>query len=93
MAYRTFEDEQGIGWEIWDTLPRAPDSVSNGNRGGWLTFKSASEKRRLAPIPAGWEEAEAAKLLRMLARARPIHAVGTWTSEGGFGARPAAEDG
>ena len=28
-----------------------------GWEGGWLSFESASEKRRLAPMPSGWEDA------------------------------------
>ena len=29
---------------------------------GWLCFESGSEKRRVAPIPAGWEEFTGAQL-------------------------------
>jgi hypothetical protein len=31
--------------------------VPNEYSGGWLCFESEGEKRRLAPIPPGWEEA------------------------------------
>lgn len=30
-------------------------TVSRGYEQGWLTFESPDEKRRLAPVPAGWE--------------------------------------
>jgi hypothetical protein len=29
-------------------------ALSNGDANGWLVFESATEKRRLRPIPAGW---------------------------------------
>jgi hypothetical protein len=29
-------------------------ALSNGHAEGWLVFESATEKRRLRPIPAGW---------------------------------------
>jgi len=29
--------------------------VTNGYERGWLTFETAGEKRRLAPVPSGWE--------------------------------------
>jgi hypothetical protein len=36
---------------------------------GWLCFESPTERRRLAPIPHGWELAEPAALAELLARA------------------------
>lgn len=30
-------------------------TVSSGYEQGWLTFESSDDKRRLAPVPAGWE--------------------------------------
>jgi hypothetical protein len=33
--------------------------------GGWLTFESANERRRLSPIPPGWETAPDAELEQM----------------------------
>ena len=39
---------------------RAP--VRQGFEQGWLVFESADEKRRLAPVPAGWEELPADRL-------------------------------
>ena len=38
---------------------------------GWLAFESRSERRRLAPIPPGWEELDAEGLRALLARAEP----------------------
>lgn len=39
---------------------------------GWLAFETRGEKRRLAPIPDGWEQASDAELDAMRERATPI---------------------
>jgi hypothetical protein len=39
---------------------------------GWLTFESKHDKRRLAPIPAGWEGFDAAQLEHLCEQARSI---------------------
>ncbi len=43
-----------------------PTTVREQYSEGWLTFKLASTRRRLAPIPDGWERAEDATLQRYL---------------------------
>ena len=40
-------------------------AVSGELAGGWLCFESAREKRRLWPIPAGWERLTDAELTRL----------------------------
>ena len=49
---------------------RAP--LSPGMQGGWLVFESAFEKRRLGPVPPGWEAMDDAALVRLLAAAREV---------------------
>ena len=39
--------------------------------GGWLCFDSPVEKRRLFPIPEGWDRFADDELLRMCRSARP----------------------
>ena len=39
-----------------------PTSVRHEYEAGWLTFKRDDERRRLAPIPADWEQADDARL-------------------------------
>ena len=39
---------------------------------GWLTFQAGREKRRLAPIPSGWEAAAERQLEQYCARAHPV---------------------
>ena len=39
-------------------------SLSPALRHGWLAFRSTDERRRLAPIPPGWESAAEPELAR-----------------------------
>ncbi len=71
MAYREFTDEGGTSWRAWDTYPGSAANVRPGFEGGWLGFECDAERRRLAPVPAGWEEASDDDLRAMLARAQP----------------------
>ncbi|MEA2707370.1 MAG: hypothetical protein QOH22_2158 [Gemmatimonadaceae bacterium] len=47
-------------------------TLSEGYGRGWLTFESLVEKRRLVPIPGGWEEASNAALRALCDRAKRI---------------------
>jgi hypothetical protein len=38
---------------------------------GWLAFACGATRRRLAPVPAGWERLPDAELARLCERARP----------------------
>jgi hypothetical protein len=71
MAYREFTDEDGTSWRAWDTYPGSAANVRPGFEGGWLGFECEAERRRLAPVPDGWEEASDDDLRAMLARAQP----------------------
>lgn len=70
MAYREFTDEGGRPWRAWDTYPQKRELVSPGMEGGWLSFEGEDEKRRLAPVPPGWEEGTDAELRLLLRTAR-----------------------
>ena len=50
---------------------RAP--VREGFEMGWLVFDNGDEKRRLAPVPAGWEKMTSQELNALCARAKPSH--------------------
>ena len=64
MAERTFTDPDGTEWQVWSVVPgehsewpeharkHLPDAMAEG----WLCFESAGEKRRLHPLPPGWDE-------------------------------------
>ena len=70
MGHRTIRDGQGLEWQIWDTTPAK--QVSQTLEAGWLTFESAGEKRRLAPVPLYWFHATDQELLALLDRAQPV---------------------
>ena len=62
MAIREFIDSRNVRWSVWKTVPQAGGVLDVELRTGWLTFESKHERRRLAPIPAGWENASANRL-------------------------------
>ena len=80
MAARTFTAPDGTSWEAWNVVPgqhadwpsharrHLPESLSDG----WLCFESATEKRRLHPIPPGWEEHSEELLWRLCTTAQPV---------------------
>ena len=77
MALREFQDRSGIEWKVWDTTPErmhaspASDRALGDLRGGWITFSSILGRRRLAPVPAGWENLPSRELERLCERAIP----------------------
>jgi hypothetical protein len=62
MAIREFTDPAGIKWRVWSTTPRSGSVYGESHKAGWLTFESAQTRKRLAPIPPGWEEATPERL-------------------------------
>ena len=70
MSYRTFTDSHGTDWQVWDVFPST--DVRHTLQGGWLTFQSDSEKRRLAPVPLYWVNAGEQELERLLESAKPV---------------------
>lgn len=46
--------------------------LGDGLERGWLTFESADEKRRLAPIPSGWDSLSDEELRRLWTAARIV---------------------
>ena len=70
MAHRIWVDANGVEWQVWDTIPRS--LVRGTLQAGWLTFESADEKRRFAPLPLYWVNASDEELTDMLAQARPV---------------------
>src|SRR5512140_1764898 len=55
-AHRLFLDERGVLWDAFavmpTTEPRGLARLPEQYQQGWLCFESATEKRRLGPIPA-----------------------------------------
>ena len=74
---RGFTDSTGVEWRVWEVFP-APNTESTSTEAlsrtslkdtafanGWLCFESPAEKRRLAPIPPGWEFREPPSLEKL----------------------------
>ena len=79
MPIREFTDSAGTSWLVWATIPPSA-GVLGAMRDGWLTFESSAVRRRLIPIPSGWEDASPAKLDLLCRAATPVRR----TPPGGF---------
>jgi hypothetical protein len=71
---RHIRDAAGVEWMVYEVNPvlsewRAADSLPDGYRNGWLCFESPTEKRRLLPLPAGWNELPTEQLSALLVNA------------------------
>jgi hypothetical protein len=115
MSYRTFVDNDGAYWQVWDSQPSKVErrtsaddrrhikrfpwrgverrsgvdrrtinqrriTLSEGYGRGWLTFESLDEKRRLIPIPSGWEDATNTTLRTLCDQAKRIAKTDSGTS-------------
>lgn len=81
MPIREFTDSQGTAWRAWDVIPdklspstREEDYLAHLYHTGWIVFEAASgsDKRRLYPIPRGWEELPDAELEVLLRKAEVV---------------------
>ena len=80
MAARIFSAPDGTLWQAWTVVPgehadwpsharrHLPDSLA----GGWVCFESASEKRRLSPIPTRWDDCDEGELWGLCSSAEPV---------------------
>jgi hypothetical protein len=74
--HRQFVDERGVSWDAFAVLPtaeprglaRLPEQYQHG----WLCFESATEKRRLGPIPDEWRTVSDELLRRFRDAAQPV---------------------
>lgn len=68
---RSFHDPHGVSWSVFAVHPSDPSffQVLTEYRDGWLVFVSATDRRRLAPCPAGWESRGEDSLIDLLAKA------------------------
>jgi hypothetical protein len=65
-------------WEVWDVRPASPvlmtatqGSAPQALAHGWLCFQSGSTRKRLFPIPEGWEQLPVDELIRLWRTATP----------------------
>jgi hypothetical protein len=67
---REFRDSIGATWQVYPVHPSLPKSLQGAEPihiapqlvNGWLCFQSGEHRRRIAPIPAGWEELDELEL-------------------------------
>ena len=64
---RGFTDSTGVEWRVWEVFPSKAGTAEGADAfsrtslketpfaNGWLCFECRNAKRRLAPIPQGWE--------------------------------------
>lgn len=67
----------GIEWTIWNVVPGSisrleKTGVDLAFRSGWLAFDSGTQKRRLVPVPPGWDALTDGELALLIDRAEPI---------------------
>ena len=80
MALREFVDSHGVLWKVWVVMPAEMSDrlarlsgTSVERRKPWLAFQSAEgEKRRLVPVPEGWESCDDFTLERWTMRAKQV---------------------
>jgi len=68
MSHRTF-DADGVSWTVWSVSPTDPNVVDEPMRFGWLCFEANGVKRRVCPIPYGWESLDDQGLRSLLSHA------------------------
>ena len=76
MPIREFRDSEGVDWRAWETTPRVGAIYEEPLRAGWLTFESATVRKRLAPIPRGWESVPLERLELMCRVAEVVRLAG-----------------
>ena len=59
-------------WRVWQTFPARGASHTASLRDGWLTFECAGCKKRLVPIPDGWEQVPETQLEQFLNSAEEL---------------------
>lgn len=71
MPYREIQEDGGA-WVVFSTHPHSGANVRPRYAEGWLSFHRGVERRRLAPIPEGWENAADFQLRVWLLEAEPV---------------------
>jgi len=71
VPIRDFTDAAGVRWTVWNTVPFTTGVVTS-MQAGWLTFESSQGRRRLSPVPEGWERASVDRLSSYCADAQPV---------------------
>jgi hypothetical protein len=76
ISQRVFDEVQGRRWRVYAVHPSMStverDALPDAYRHGWLSFEAADEKRRIAPIPEGWEALSIDELRLLCQRAQRV---------------------
>jgi hypothetical protein len=80
MPLRTFNDDAGREWRVWDVSPVREEQSRFGSLAhlpeelatGWLCFEADGEKRRLCPVPEGWSDQSEGDIERLWLEAAPV---------------------
>ena len=77
---RAFRDARDMEWEVRAIKPATRDRrapvVRADHANGWLLFTLGLERRRLAPLPPGWDQASEADLKAWCERAERVQMTG-----------------
>lgn len=81
---RGFTDSAGVEWRVWEVFPSKGGTTGTSSAAlsrsslngtafadGWLCFEADDQKRRLAPIPRGWDR-DVKTLEQLCAKATPV---------------------
>ena len=82
MAMRTIKTPDGRQWMVWNVKPSL--GAMYGSQAhlrpelseGWLAFKCDQERRRVTPVPEGWDELPDAELVALWEVAERIPGAG-----------------
>ena len=74
---RQIRDAAGVEWLVYEVTPasgewRSIESLPEGYRSGWLCFESPTEKRRLTPLPSGWQDLTLEQLISLMLTAQLV---------------------
>jgi hypothetical protein len=76
---REFTDAKGAAYRVWAVYPQSPARepgtvpyVTLGLEDGWLCFDCGAERRRMVPVPAGWETAPDSDLIALWSAAAVV---------------------
>jgi hypothetical protein len=88
MRSDTAESRSGLERRLEEKLARAPLAAEFAY--GWLCFETIGEKRRLAPVPEGWDRADDETIEQWCCVAKPVlrRPSGSMRGTGGAEKRP-----
>lgn len=69
MQVREFVGADGRAWRVWAVRPVMHQPVLGSE--SWLCFESGTDKRRLSPVPGGWDSCSAEQLAALCSAAAP----------------------